>query len=77
MEEEVVIHRQELSQQEKAVAAEIEKRREALAEANREVRVLEKLKEKQHHRYQQEENRREIKLLDEAAGQRLGREDGR
>jgi flagellar FliJ protein len=67
---------QELSQQEKAVSAEIEKRREAVAEANRQVRVLEKLREKQYQRHRQEENLREIKLLDEAAGRRLGREDG-
>jgi flagellar export protein FliJ len=67
----------ELDKQEMAVAAEIEKRRQALAEASREVRALEKLKEKQHHRHRQEENRREIKLLDEAATLRSDREDTR
>ena len=37
----------QLEQQRQAVAAEIERRRQALVEANREVRVLEKLREKQ------------------------------
>jgi flagellar FliJ protein len=67
----------ELSRREAAVSAEIEKRRQALAEASREVRALEKLKQKQRHRHRQEENRQEIKLLDEAATLRSDREDTR
>jgi flagellar FliJ protein len=63
-----------LEQQRAAVAAEIERRRLALVEANREVRVLEKLREKQSARFQEEENRREIRRLDEVAGQRAARE---
>jgi flagellar protein FliJ len=63
-----------LEQQRETVAAEIERRRMALVEANREVRVLEKLREKQAARFQDEENRRDIRRLDEVAGQRAARE---
>jgi flagellar FliJ protein len=63
-----------LEQQREAVAAEIERRRLALVEANREVRVLEKLREKQAARFQEEENRRDIRRLDEVALQRAARE---
>jgi len=56
-----------LEQQRRNLAQEIERRREALAEAEREVKVLEKLRERQQARHQYEENRREVKLLDEVA----------
>lgn len=62
--------RQLNQQQQEALDAEIERRRQALVEANREVRVLEKLREKQEIRHYQEENRQEIKQLDEAGGRR-------
>jgi len=64
----------QLLRQREALAAEIERRRAALVEANREVRVLENLREKQAARYQQEENRREIKRLDEVAQRRAAQE---
>jgi flagellar export protein FliJ len=64
---------QEIGRQQQAVEAEIEHRRGALSEANREVRVLEKLRDRQQDRYRQEENRREIKELDEVAGRRAVR----
>ena len=57
-------------EQRKRVAAEIERRREALLAANRDVRVLEKLREHQLQRHRDDENRRDIKRLDEIAGQR-------
>lgn len=64
-----------LSQQRQTVAQEIERRRQLLIEADREVRVLEKLKEHQLQRHREEEVRQEMKQLDEVA-QRLGdRED--
>jgi len=50
-----------------ALAAEIERRRQALLAAEREVRTLEKLRETRHARHRQDENRREIKQLDEVA----------
>ncbi len=56
-----------LQEQRRQVAEEIERRREALAEADRGVRVLEKLRQRQAARHQYEENRREVKLLDEVA----------
>lgn len=50
------------------LAAEIEKRRQALVAADREVRVLEKLKETRLQRHRQEEQLAEMKVLDEVAG---------
>ena len=67
--------RKQVSGQREQVAAEIERRRQVLVEANRDVRVLEKLREKQAKRHRQEENRREIKRLDEVAGRTVVRED--
>ncbi len=56
-----------LEQQRKAVGGEIERRREAVLAANREVRALEKLRERHKQRYQQDETRREVRELDEVA----------
>lgn len=67
-------HQKRLVGQREAVAAEIERRQQALVDANRDVRVLEKLRQKQIQRHRQEENRREIRQLDEIAGQRAARE---
>jgi len=62
--------RQQLAAQEEQVRAEIRRRHEALVEANREVQVLQKLRERQFQRWRGEEDRREVKRLDEVA-QRL------
>ena len=62
---------QDLFQQQQVVDAEVLKRQQALVEANREVRVLELLREKQRARYREEEARQEMKAIDEAA-QRTG-----
>jgi flagellar FliJ protein len=67
--------KQHVRQQRRALAAEIEKRRRALVEADREVRVLEELREKQLLRHRGNENRLEIKQLDEVAQQRFRQED--
>lgn len=64
-----------LDEQRRSVAEEIERRRELLAEANREVRVLEKLREKQARRHREEQARQEIKLLDETAQRRAAPEE--
>ncbi len=61
------------AQQREAVAGEIERRREALMAANREVRVLEKLRERQEQRHRHEEARRDLRQLDEATAARAGR----
>jgi flagellar protein FliJ len=58
-----------LGDQRQQVAAEIERRREALVEADREVRVLEKLRDKQADAHRREEDLREAKRLDEVATQ--------
>ncbi|MGO8752374.1 MAG: flagellar export protein FliJ [Thermoguttaceae bacterium] len=60
-------HKQQLGRQQEMVRAEIEQRRAALVEANREAQILERLRERQYQRYREEENRREIRVLDEAA----------
>ncbi len=66
---------QQLRQQREAVAEEIERRREALVHANRQVRVLEKLHDRQLERHREEEARQHAKQLDEVAGQRALRKE--
>ncbi len=61
------VERQSADQQRQAVAAEVQKRREVLVAADREVRVLEKLRDSQHERHRDEEARQEAKRLDEMA----------
>jgi flagellar protein FliJ len=61
--------RQLLEQQER-LAEEIERRRAALATANREVKILEKLRDRQAERHRHEEDSRAQKQLDEIAQQR-------
>jgi flagellar FliJ protein len=46
---------------------EIERRRNAVLEANKELKIIEKLKEKRYEKYQTEENRKETIRLDEIA----------
>ncbi|MEX0586249.1 MAG: flagellar export protein FliJ [Pirellulales bacterium] len=65
----IVLHldSQHCRRQRELLAAEIERRRDALAAAEREVRVLENLREKHRQRFLENEARREQKLLDEFA----------
>jgi len=60
----------QLGRQREMIGAEIERRREALVQANRDVRVLEKLRERQAERHRDELVHREIRELDEVAGRR-------
>jgi flagellar FliJ protein len=60
----------QIHQQRQRLAPEIERRREALLAANRDVKVLEKLREHQIERLREEESRRDVKRLDEIAQQR-------
>lgn len=60
---------QTLQNQAKMLAAEIEKRRLALVEADQQVRVLEKLHERQQAAHSQQQLRAEAKVLDEIAAQ--------
>jgi flagellar protein FliJ len=62
--------RQAADEQRQAVQLEVERRRQSLVEADREVKTLEKLREQQLTRHRLEENRREIKRLDATAIQR-------
>jgi flagellar FliJ protein len=57
----------EFVRQRQVLAVEIDRRRGAVLEADREVRTLEKLRENQFEAHRQDENRQEIKRLDEAA----------
>ncbi|MCC7474661.1 MAG: flagellar export protein FliJ [Pirellulales bacterium] len=61
---------QEIAKQEVLLAAETERRRQFLVEADREVRVLEKLDERYQKEFQVEQVRRETKRLDEVATNR-------
>jgi len=63
-----------VAQQRQTVAAEIELRRQALVEADREVRVLEKLRQRQAERHRGEEERHEAKRLEEVAVQQAFRQ---
>jgi flagellar FliJ protein len=57
--------RQTATEQRRIVSEEVERRRELVVEADREVRVLEKLRERQLERHREEELRAEIQILDE------------
>ncbi|MBA4019636.1 MAG: flagellar export protein FliJ [Pirellula sp.] len=63
-----------VERQRAAVAEEMNKRQEALVEADREFKVLEKLREKRLSEHGAEVLAQEMKLLDEAAG-RMKREE--
>lgn len=62
-----------LGQKEAQLQTEIERRRAALATADRDVRVLEKLRERKKEEHDAAEQHRELKQLDEVAVQRWGR----
>ncbi len=64
-----------LQLQEASLAGEVEKRRQALVAADREVRSLELLREKQQERHAQEEEDRSRKEFDEIAVRRYAGED--
>ena len=62
---------QHVAQQRQTLAAEIERRRRTLVEADREARVLEKLRQRQAEQHRREEEQREAKRLDEVAMQQM------
>jgi flagellar FliJ protein len=64
---------QELARQQALLAAEIERRRQLLVEADREVRVLEQLDERHRRQHKTVEQRRDTRELDETAIQRHNR----
>ena len=63
-------NQEDLIKKMKMVDEEIEQRRTAVVEADRELKTVEKLKEKQHEKYLAEENKKETKDMDEIAGNR-------
>jgi len=64
-----------LEEQRALIGQEIERRRQLLLEANRQVRVLEQLRDRQRERFDHEQARREVKQLDEVAATRVGRSE--
>jgi flagellar export protein FliJ len=68
---------QVLAEQHQMLAAEVERRREALTEANRDVRALELLDERRRQEHEREQQRAETKQLDEIACIRSWRQRNR
>ncbi len=64
----------DLTEKHEAVRVEVDRRRHALVEANRSVRVLELLYDRQLEQHREAERLREIKELDEGAGRSRLRE---
>lgn len=62
----------EVQRQRQTLAMEIDRRRQAAIEADREVRTLEKLRNHQAQAHRQQDDRQEAKRLDEAALQTAG-----
>jgi flagellar export protein FliJ len=58
---------EELRRQRQTLAAEIQRRRQALLKADQDVQILEKLRDRRAQRQRLEEDRREAKQIDEAA----------
>jgi flagellar export protein FliJ len=62
----------DLKEKHEAVRAEVDRRRQALVAANRSVRVLELLRDRQMEQHREEERLRQTKELDEVAGRTHG-----
>lgn len=68
------VQQSQIVRQRETVAAEIDRRRQALIAADRDVRVLEKLREHQADQFRREEEHKDAKRLDEVAFQQAMRE---
>ncbi len=66
---------QVMDRRKEQVTTEIERRRRSLVEADRQVRILEKLRQRQFQRHAHQQNKLEMKQLDEVAGRRAVRKD--
>jgi len=64
---------EDLLQKIQMVDEEIEKRLAAVVEANKDLKIIEKLKEKRHEKYLGEESKAEAKMMDEIASNRQRR----
>ena len=60
-------HAQTLAEQAAKLSEEVERRRQSLVEADREVRVLDKLEERKRQQHREASQRAETKVLDEVA----------
>lgn len=60
----------DLMEKMEATDQEIERRRALVVAANKELKIIEKLKEKRYEKYLEEENKTEMKNMDEIAGNR-------
>lgn len=63
----LLVQKNGLLDQQRKVNEEVERRRQALVEADRQVRVLEKLRERQEQEYRQIAEKKDQKLMDEIA----------
>lgn len=61
----------DLSQKIQIVDEEIERRRASVTAANKDLKIVEKLKEKRHEKYLDDESKAETKTMDEIAGNRM------
>ncbi len=66
--------RRECIERGKLVAAEIERRRQKVARADTDVKVLDRLEEKKLLQYQEKEEKKDSRFMDEIAGNRFRRE---
>jgi flagellar export protein FliJ len=64
-----------MHEQSRLLLAEIERRRQSVVEADRHVKVLEKLHDRKLSEFQRDEQRAEVKVLDEVAARNAGDDD--
>ncbi|MCL2005508.1 MAG: flagellar export protein FliJ [Planctomycetaceae bacterium] len=64
----LLANQDELKEKMAIIDEEIEVRRAAVAEANKELKIVEKLKEQRFEKYLEEQNKSEMKAMDEIAG---------
>lgn len=64
-----------MHEQSRLLLAEIERRRKSVVEADRQVKVLKKLHDRKLAEFRQEQQRAEVKILDEVASHRTGEAD--
>ena len=70
----LIVQQNQIEEKLEVLRKEIERRREALLEADKEVRVMEKLRDKQKERYEQEQLAIETVLMDEIGSQKAARQ---
>lgn len=67
----------QLARQRQTIAAEIERRRQALVEADRELKILEKLRDRHYQEFVFQQQKLEMRELDEIALRRAVRQEAR